>query len=123
VLIPPDTIQVQAEHGWLTLSGEVDWDYQRTAAIDDLRKLRGVVGISNNIRIRPRPAVADVQRRIEAALKRSAAIQASHVQVTAHGGDVKLEGRVGSWADRYAIEKAAWSVPGVRAVHDHTHVG
>jgi len=123
VLIPPGKIQIKVEQGWLTLTGAVEWDYQRTAANDDLRKMRGVMGIRNNITVAPYASAADVERRIKAALERSAEIEAKGVRVTVQDGRVKLEGRVNSWADRNTLERAAWSAPGVRLVEDDVQIG
>ncbi len=69
VLVPPKAVQVKVEQGWLTLSGEVRWDYQRTAAVADLKHLRGVTGISNNVVLKPQATVGDVAHRIELALE------------------------------------------------------
>ena len=123
VLIPPGKIQIKVEQGWLTLTGAVEWDYQRTAANDDLRKMRGVMGIRNNITVAPYASAADVERRIKAALERSAEIEAKGVRVTVQDGRVKLEGRVNSWADRDTLERAAWSAPGVCMVEDDVQIG
>ncbi|MGC1303857.1 MAG: BON domain-containing protein [Caulobacteraceae bacterium] len=122
VLVPTGKIQIKVEKGWLTLSGQVEWEYQRTAALDDLRKLRGVMGISNDVTVTPHVSVADVERRIHDALKRNATIEADRIHVSVQDGKVKLEGRVDTWADRAVLERAAWSAPGVRMVEDHVHV-
>lgn len=122
VLVPTGRIQVKAEHGWITLTGEVEWEYQRMAAVDDLRKLRGVMGVSNNVVVKPRATAPDVQRRIEDALKRSAEVEAKAIKITVLDGEVRLQGWVGSWSDRRTLERAAWSAPGVRAVHDEVRV-
>ncbi|WP_158913214.1 BON domain-containing protein [Caulobacter sp. S45] len=123
VLIPAGKIQIKVEQGWLTLTGAVEWDYQRTAANNDLRKMRGVMGIRNNITVAPYASAADVERRIKAALERSAEIESKGVRVTVQDGRVKLEGRVNSWADRDTLERAAWSAPGVCMVEDDVQIG
>ena len=122
VLVPRGAISVKVERGWLTLTGEVGWDYQRTAALADLRKLRGVLGINNAITVKPRVSAVDVERRITDALKRHAEIEAKGVTVSVIDGKVRLEGKVDSWNDRTALERAAWSAPGVRSVEDHVHI-
>ncbi len=122
VLVPPGSIQVKVQQGWLTLTGEVRWDYQRTAAVADLRKLRGVAGITNEITIKPQVHAGDISNRIEDALKRHAHLEAKDVRVQVQDGRVTLEGRVHSWADRQAVETAAWAAPGVRKVEDHLRV-
>lgn len=119
VLVPPGAISVKVEKGWLTLTGQVEWDYERTAAIDDLRKLRGVKGISNEVRLRARISAHDVETRIKRALERSADLEAERITVSVDNGTVRLEGRVDTWADRQTVERAAWAVPGVRTVQDN----
>jgi osmotically-inducible protein OsmY len=122
VLIPPKAIQVKVQQGWLTLEGEVQWDYQRTAAVADLRKLRGVTGISNNITLKLMATVGDVAHRIEQALERDARVEASNIRVKVMDGAVTLEGRVPNWTDRRLVEATAWAAPGVRKVVDHLTV-
>lgn len=122
VLVPPSAIQVKVQQGWLTLTGEVRWNYQRTAAVADLRKLRGVTGITNDITIKPQVHAGDISNRIEDALKRHAYLEAKDVRVQVHDDKVTLEGLVPSWADRKTVEKAAWATPGVRQVEDHLRV-
>ena len=113
---------MKVEKGWVTLTGEVGWDYQRTAALADVRKLRGVMGIFNGITVKPHVSAVDVERRITDALKRHAEIEAKGVKVSVIDGKVKLEGKVDNWTDRTALERAAWSAPGVRSVEDHVHI-
>ena len=122
VLVPPKGVQVKVQQGWLTLSGEVHWDYQRTAAVADLKKLRGVTGITNNATLKPRASVIDVARSIEEALERHAQIEAKNVLVKVQDGRVTLEGTVPNWADRNLVEAAVWAAPGVRVVEDHLRV-
>lgn len=122
VLVPADRIKVRVESGWLTLEGDVEWEYQRRAAERAVRNLPGVRGISNLIVVKPRVQPSDVRRKIEEAFEREAAIDAQHIDVQVNGSEVTLGGRVRSWAERHAAEKAAWSVPGVTAVHNHLTV-
>jgi len=102
VSVPKDAIQVKVEKGWLTLSGEVDWNFQRSAAMDDVRKLSGVMGCTNLIHIKSRVQVPDLQKRIEDALKRCAELEAKTIRVSVKDGDVTLEGRVRAWSERDA---------------------
>lgn len=115
-LIPADRIQVTVEQGWVTLSGEVDWDYQRQSAERVVHTLKGVVGVSDRITLKARPVAADISGRIREALVRHAAEEAQHIEVTANGGQVILQGKVGSWAERSEAVAAAWSAPGVYTV-------
>ena len=115
--IRPDTIDVVVHNGWVTLSGQVDWYYERVAAEESVRKLAGVRGVANEITIRPRVAETDIKSTIEAALRRRAELEADAIRISVHGGNkVTLEGEVASWAERIAVETAAWSVAGVTAV-------
>ena len=122
VLVPIGKIMVKVEHGWLTLTGEVEWDYQRTAAMHDLRKLRGVMGITNNVTLKPHASAPDIKQRITDALKRSAEVEGSRIKVSVINGEVELRGDVDSFADRRSVAQAAWSAPGVTMVKDHVHV-
>lgn len=122
----PSNVQVTVRNGWVTLTGQVDWQYQRNAAEHDVRKLSGVIGVSNNITIRPRPAVdaAVIRQKIESALRRRAETEAHKIKVNVHDlSRVTLEGKVDNWDERWSVESAAWSVPGVTAVEDRLTIG
>ncbi|MCZ7656837.1 MAG: BON domain-containing protein [Xanthobacteraceae bacterium] len=121
--IPREAVMVTVQKGWVTLSGTVDWHYQRRAAEDAVRKLRGVTSVTNQIAIRPQVSAADIKARIEDALKRHALVEANAVKVTVRDDKVSLEGVVDSWSEREAIAQAAWSVAGVTAVDDRLAVG
>jgi len=120
--IPPDKITPTVTNGWVTLNGELDWHYQREAAAKAVRDLLGVRGVSNDIGIRPRVSAGDVQSKIEAALKRSAEVDARRIHVGATDGMVVLTGNVRSWAERVEAERAAWAAPGVKHVEDRLSV-
>jgi osmotically-inducible protein OsmY len=122
VSVPDDRIKLVVEDGWVRLDGEVDWQYQRTAAEDAVRPLNGVRGVSNTIRMGLRVHAKDVRDAIAAALRRSADVEAQQIRVEAKDGKVTLRGRVHSWAERNAAEHAAWAAPGVIAVEDHLSV-
>ncbi|GLQ37110.1 BON domain-containing protein [Rhizobium albus] len=116
--IPDEHIQVKVQKGWVTLTGKVEWQYQKNAAAGAVRGLSGVTGVSNMIEIRPRAEATDIKKRIEDAFKRDAELEAQSIRVDVHDGRVTLEGHVKVWADRQAAERAAWSAPGVTAVED-----
>jgi osmotically-inducible protein OsmY len=117
--VPASAIQVTVRDGWVTLTGSVDWFYQKQHAEEDVRKLSGVQGVTNNIAITSSIQTTDVKRRIEQALKRHAEIEASAIRVSVpESNKVVLEGKVGSWSERHAVENAAWSAPGVKSVED-----
>lgn len=115
-LVPYERIQVKVEKGWVTLTGEVDWNFQRQNTEKAVRTLSGVVGVSNAITLKARIAAADISSRIHNALIRHAADEAKHIQVTADGGQVILQGQVGSWSERSEVVAAAWAEPGVYSV-------
>lgn len=121
-VVPADKVRAMVDKGWVTLSGELDWDYQRVAAEKAVRPLMGVIGISNEISLSTRPAPADVTSSIEGALKRQAERQAKRVQVAVDGSTVTLRGEVHSWREHTAALGAAWSAPGVRKVVNELRV-
>jgi len=122
-MVPTGSIQITVRDGWVTLAGDVDWYYQKRAAEDDIRKLSGVAGVTNNIAIKPAVQAREVKEKIESALKRSAEIEAESIRVIVDGSRVVLEGKVHDWKERYAIENAAWSAPGVEQVEDRLTIG
>jgi osmotically-inducible protein OsmY len=122
-LVPADTIRLDVDRGWVTLRGEVEWDFQRRSVEKAIRPLMGVVGISNEITLRIRPLAANVSRKIEEALLRQAVREAKHIQVSVDGTTVKLTGKVHSWQERDAAQGVAWTAPGVRAVINELTVG
>lgn len=118
VVVPSDRIRISVRDGWITLSGELDSQYQRTAAEEEVRRLSGIEGILNHITIKPRIQPGDIKRKIEEALRRHAEIEAQRIQVSVDGGKVLLEGIVHDWHERSAAELAAWTAPGVVSVDD-----
>lgn len=118
-VIPEGAVLVKVQDAVVTLTGDVEWNYQRNAAAEAVRGLSGVVEVCNNIEVKPQPTPFDIKKRIEDALKRAAEIEAKGIAVDVDGfGRVKLEGRVNAWSERNAIERAAWSAPGVKMVDD-----
>ena len=123
VVLPAGAVKVRVSKGWVTLEGQLDWDFQRRAAEANIRRLGGVLGVTNEITLKTRVQPQDVVRRIEAALKRDAELEARQIRVSAVDGKVTLDGTVHSWRERDAIERAVWSAPGVRSLSDNLHVG
>jgi osmotically-inducible protein OsmY len=121
--VPPDRVKVRVQDGWITLSGNVDWYYQKQRAEEAVRHLIGVVGVTNSITIKPPvPTVktSEVKNGIEDALKRNARLlrTAEKIRVEVSGSKVILRGSVGSWADYEEAEYAAYCAPGVSQVEN-----
>jgi osmotically-inducible protein OsmY len=122
--VPADRVTATVSQGWVTLHGEVTWDFQRRAAERAVRGLTGIRGVTNLINVTP-PNVAsadEVRKSIEDALLRSAETEAQHITVDVKDGKVILKGRVHSWAERRAAEQAAWWAPGVKDVDNRLKV-
>jgi osmotically-inducible protein OsmY len=117
-LVPHQRVTIKVEHGIVTLGGEVDWHYQRAEAEYDVRKLGGVKAVINSIAVTPTVRPEDVLATIRAALERNAEVEANNITVSVAGGTVTLGGKVNAWTEREAVERAAWSAPGVTKVVD-----
>lgn len=122
-LVPDDSIKVLVREGFVTLSGQVDWNYQRDVAAREVQKLSGVRGLVNNITLVPSVQKVDIRQRVLDALKRHAEVEANRINVDVDsGGGVKLSGVVDDWEERQAVERAVWSAPGVRSVVDNIRI-
>lgn len=115
--VPRDAVKAKVEKGWVTLTGEVDWHYQQEAAADDVRRLSGVIGLYNEITIKPKPNTSKIHDDIMVALDR-AWFDPATINVTAQGGKVKLTGTVESWYERDEASSTAWAAPGTTSVQN-----
>lgn len=118
----PEAVQAEVDGHNVTLTGEVDWDFQRTAAKRAVQYLRGVYTVNSMITLKARPSAVDTEERIRNALTRSAQIEAQHVHVRADGDNVILTGTVKSWAERRQAANAAWASPHVSHVDNRIEV-
>lgn len=118
----PKSIKVVVESGWLMLSGEVEWAFQRDAARNAVKFLYGVTGISNAISIKPKIKSSDVKSKIELALRRIAKLEPDQIKVIADGSDIVLSGHVNTHTERWDAVSAAWAAPGVTSVKSNLQV-
>lgn len=116
--IPCDSVNVMAEAGWVTLTGQVDWQFQKQAAAESIRYLLGLKGITNQIMLKKIEAPSEIKSGVEAALRRSSRPSHQNLSVAARGDEVTLMGNVHSWSEHDAAVHSAWSAPGVRNVID-----
>ncbi len=117
-MVPIDKLDVTVSKGWVTLKGEVEWQYQKQDAERVVRRLSGVRGVSNLILVKPRLSASELKETIERALVRSAQLDAQRITVEVQGTKAILSGTVRSWAEREEAERTAWAAPGITTVEN-----
>jgi len=120
--LPASRISVKVTKGTVALTGDVDWQFQRSEAEAAVHNLTGVTGVINLIRVNSPVNVPEVKEKIQKALHRNAELDASRVTVHTEGSKVILGGKVHAWYERDIAERAAWSAPGVTEVQDHIQI-
>ena|ERR1700716_2055924 len=120
--VPSDKVQVTVSKGWVTLKGEVEWQYQRQDAERVVRRLAGVKGVSNLIVIKPRSTPSELKKKIEDALVRNAELDANRITVEVQGSKAILKGTARAGAEREEAERVAWSAPGITSVENRIAV-
>ncbi len=116
--IPDDAVMVKVQQGWVTLTGTVDWNFEKEAAGQDIRALSGVIGVSNQVMVKPVVSASHVKNEIEHALHRSWYYDPDTIRVAAQGGKITLTGAVSTWNARRLAGSAAWSAPGATSVEN-----
>jgi osmotically-inducible protein OsmY len=120
--IPAEKIQVTVEKGWVTLKGEVEWQYQKEEVERVVRRLWGVKGVSNLVALKPLASPTDLKKKIEDALVRTAEVEANNITVEVQGSKAVLKGKVRSWAEKQEAERTAWLAPGITSVDNQIKV-
>jgi osmotically-inducible protein OsmY len=120
--VPSDKVQVTVSNAWVTLKGEVEWQYQKQDAERVVRRLLGVKGVSNLITVKPNANPSELKKKIESALVRNAELDAKRITVEVQGSKAILKGTVRAWAEKEEAERVAWSAPGITAVENRITV-
>ena len=120
--IPSENIKVTVKGEYIYLDGKVELKFQKEAAENAVNHVRGAKGVINNIEVKPEVSSSDVQDKIVEAFRRSAALDARRLMVTAYDGTVELWGNVRNWTEKREAERASWAAPGVTKVNSHLHI-
>jgi osmotically-inducible protein OsmY len=120
--VPADNIQVTVSKGWITLKGEVNWNFEKQDAERVVRRLTGVTGVSNLITVKPSTTATELKKRIENALVRNAQVDAGKITVEVQGSKAILKESVRAWIEKEEAERVAWLAPGVTSVENRITV-
>jgi osmotically-inducible protein OsmY len=118
IAVPEGRIKARVENGWVTLEGDVDWNFQKEAAERAVRSIMGVKGVTSLITVRVRPTPSDIKKKIADALERGAGFDAERITVEVDGNKAILRGTVRSYAERRDAERAAFNAPGITEVEN-----
>jgi osmotically-inducible protein OsmY len=121
ISLPLDAVKVKVDKGWVTLSGQLEWNYLREEAVEEVRSLSGVIGVSDQLTLKPRLDASNIGQNIDKALHRSW-YDPKTIAVTAEGGKIKLSGTVHTWHDREEAEMTAWAAPGATSVENNIRI-
>lgn len=116
--VPSNKVQVTVSKGWVTLKGEVEWQYQKEDAARVVRRLNGVKGVTNLITVKPRVTPSELKKKNEDALVRNAEIDANKITVEVQGSKAILKGTVRAWAEKEEAARVVWSAPGITSVEN-----
>jgi len=122
VWVPADKIKIVVEDGHLTLSGEVNYQFQKENAYKAVRSLMGIKDVTNAITVKPNVDAVDVKQKIMREFERNARIHANNINVIVAGSQVTLKGKVQNWDEDKEARRAAWAAPGVSNVIDELEI-
>ena len=120
--VPEDDIILKVENGWVTLEGKVVWNYQKELAINAVRGLIGVKGVTNLVKVEPAIKPENLKEKIKKAFERNATIDAGNVRVEVIGNKAILKGNVQSWVEKRQAELTVWSAPGILEVENKLEI-
>ncbi len=122
IIVPDADVKAEVRNGFVTLTGEVEWNFERETIKNQIAHLAGVRGIDNRIQLKSRVSEKDVSRKVARALHRNAELEKSKIDIAVDGGKVTLSGNVKAFYEKELIEDAAWAAPGVTEVVDNLRV-